>query len=269
LPVWGESQSLRGPSGSAGGGLPAFGFVAEEEAFEGGFEGCLVFGVEAGGGFEGEFEVVGVGVAFVGVEQERVCGGVERECELADGVEGGLVGAGFVAADVAALDFLKIEWMTVRRMLTGDESPSIGYTQIDLPTYIRTVRAHPELALDERHIDDDFWLYVDWQETMLDEDYAIQVAAFVLADNEAVIRSRLSDAGVLILPDGTVDVDSSRTITVDRLVAASYNIRVGNVVSGFSDGAYDGAVGDRYVFGSYANNRVTDMWNLTWVAGAS
>jgi hypothetical protein len=36
-----------------------------------------------------------------------------------------------------------------------------------------------------------------------------------------------------------------------------------------SDGAYDGAVGDRYVFGSYANNRVTDMWNLTWAAGAS
>ena len=45
-----------------------------------------------------------MGVAFVGVEEERVCGGVERECELAEGIEGGLVGAGFVAADVADVE---------------------------------------------------------------------------------------------------------------------------------------------------------------------
>jgi len=45
------------------------------------------FGVEAGAGcFEGVFEVV-VGFAFVGFEAELVCAGVERECEVAQGVD--------------------------------------------------------------------------------------------------------------------------------------------------------------------------------------
>lgn len=60
--------------------------------------------VEAGaGGFEGVGEVV-VGLAFVGFEEELVCAGSEREREVAEGVDGGLVGAGFVAADVGDVE---------------------------------------------------------------------------------------------------------------------------------------------------------------------
>jgi len=62
------------------------------------------FLVEAGaGGFEGVGEVV-VGLAFVGFEEELVCAGSEREREVAEGVDGGLVGAGFVAADVGDVE---------------------------------------------------------------------------------------------------------------------------------------------------------------------
>ena len=62
------------------------------------------FVVEAGaGGFEGEREIV-VGFAFVRFEEELVCAGGERECEVAEGVDGGLVGAGFVAADVGDVE---------------------------------------------------------------------------------------------------------------------------------------------------------------------
>ena len=48
----------------------------------------LVVGVEVVDGFEDEVEVVG-GLAFVFVEDERVCDGVERECDVAEDVEGG------------------------------------------------------------------------------------------------------------------------------------------------------------------------------------
>ena len=66
------------------------------------------FGVEAGAGcFEGVFEVV-VGFAFVGFEEELVCAGVEREREVAEGVDGGLVGAGFVAADVGDVEACEV-----------------------------------------------------------------------------------------------------------------------------------------------------------------
>lgn len=57
---------------------PAAGVVAEEEAFEEGFEGVVLVVVEGAGGFEGVAEVV-VGAAFVVVEEERVCAGGERE----------------------------------------------------------------------------------------------------------------------------------------------------------------------------------------------
>ena len=77
------------PETGSAGVVPASGFGAEEEAFDGGFEVGCGFGVEAGGGgFEGVFEVV-AGLAFFGVEDERVCADVERECEVAEGVEGG------------------------------------------------------------------------------------------------------------------------------------------------------------------------------------
>lgn len=62
------------------------------------------FGVEAGAGcFEGVGEVV-VGLAFVFVEEELVCADGERECEIAEGFDGGLVGAGFIAADVGDVE---------------------------------------------------------------------------------------------------------------------------------------------------------------------
>lgn len=47
----------------------------------------LVVGVEVFDGFEDEAEVV-CGGSFVGVEDERVCAGVERECDVAEYVEG-------------------------------------------------------------------------------------------------------------------------------------------------------------------------------------
>jgi hypothetical protein len=59
----------------------------------------FAFVVEAVGGFEGEAEV-GVGAAFVGVEDQQVGGDVEGGGEAAEGVEGGLAGAGFVAVDL-------------------------------------------------------------------------------------------------------------------------------------------------------------------------
>jgi hypothetical protein len=61
-------------------------------------------GVELVEGFEVEAQVGVGGAAFVGVEDERVCAGVESKGELAEHVEGGLVGAGFVAADVGDVD---------------------------------------------------------------------------------------------------------------------------------------------------------------------
>lgn len=56
-------------------------------------------GVEVGGGFEGEAEVI-VGAAFVGVEDQRVGDDVERDGDVAEHVEGGCAGARFVAADL-------------------------------------------------------------------------------------------------------------------------------------------------------------------------
>ncbi len=103
---------------------PAACFVAEQEAFEGGLEVGSAFGVEAGAGcLEGVFEVV-VGFAFVGFEEELVCAGVERECEVSEGVDGGLVGAGFVAADVG--DVEACEFGEAGVFAGGDESGGEG-----------------------------------------------------------------------------------------------------------------------------------------------
>ena len=58
------------------------------DGFEEFFGELLVVGVEVCDGYEDEGEVVW-GLAFVGVEDERVCAGVERECDVAEYVEGG------------------------------------------------------------------------------------------------------------------------------------------------------------------------------------
>jgi hypothetical protein len=73
--------------------------VAEEDGFDE-FSGELfVVVVELAGGFENEAEVVGW-AAFVGVEEEQICADGECGCEPAEDVEGGLAGAGFVAAQL-------------------------------------------------------------------------------------------------------------------------------------------------------------------------
>jgi hypothetical protein len=63
----------------------------------------FAFGVEVGGGFELEAEFF-VGLAFVVVEDEGVGGDGEGEGEVAEHVEGGRGGAGFVAADLGDVD---------------------------------------------------------------------------------------------------------------------------------------------------------------------
>jgi hypothetical protein len=63
----------------------------------------LVVVVEGGDGFEDAGKVV-LGGSFVGVEDERVCAGVERECDVAQDVEGGGGGVGFVASDLGDVD---------------------------------------------------------------------------------------------------------------------------------------------------------------------
>lgn len=87
---------------SAGAGEAA-GFVAQEDGFDEGADGVFLVVVEAVEGFEVQGEVL-VGAAVVLVEQERVCAGVQRECEVAQDVEGGLAGAGFVASDLGDVD---------------------------------------------------------------------------------------------------------------------------------------------------------------------
>ena len=71
--------------GSAG---PAACFVFEEHGFDEFADGCLFFGVEVAGGFEGEGEVV-LGAAFVFVEDEAVDGDGEPDRDVAEDVEGG------------------------------------------------------------------------------------------------------------------------------------------------------------------------------------
>lgn len=88
--------------GSVGGG-PAAGVVFEQDGFDDVFDGGLFVLVELAGGVEGEAEVV-VGSAFVGVEDELVGGDVQGGGESADGVEGGLAGAGFVASDLGDVE---------------------------------------------------------------------------------------------------------------------------------------------------------------------
>lgn len=78
--------------------------MAQERAFDEGGDVCLFVGVEAVEGFELESEAGGCWASVVGVEQERVGAGVEGEGEGAENVEGGLAGAGFVAADLGDVD---------------------------------------------------------------------------------------------------------------------------------------------------------------------
>lgn len=101
------------------------GLVADEDAVDDGADGVLFVGVEVGDGLEAELPVVG-GV-FVGVEDEPISVGVEREGESADDVEGGLGCALFVSADLADVDAdLLSEGLLGEALLVAEGGESFG-----------------------------------------------------------------------------------------------------------------------------------------------
>ena len=77
--------------------------MAEEGVFDEGADGGLFVGVELADGFEVVGDVVGDG-SLVVVEDEQICADVEGEGEAAEDVEGGLAGAGFVAAELGDVE---------------------------------------------------------------------------------------------------------------------------------------------------------------------
>lgn len=77
--------------------------MAEEGAFDEGADAGLLFGVELFEGLEVVGDAVGDG-ALCFVEDEQICADVEGDGEAAEDVEGGLAGAGFVAAELADVD---------------------------------------------------------------------------------------------------------------------------------------------------------------------
>ncbi len=94
-----DGASWPGLKGRRSAGGEAAGLVAEEGAFDEGADGGLFVGVELADGFEVVGDLVGHG-ALAFVEDEHICAGVEGEREAADDVEGGLAGAGFIAAEL-------------------------------------------------------------------------------------------------------------------------------------------------------------------------
>jgi len=78
--------------------------VAEECAFDEGADAVAFVGVELVERGEVEPQALVLGVAFVGVEDELVGGGREGDSEGPQDVEGGLVGAGFVAAQLGDVE---------------------------------------------------------------------------------------------------------------------------------------------------------------------
>lgn len=86
----------------AGEGLA--GVVAQECAFDEGADAGAFFGVELVERGEVQAQRLVLGAAFVGVEDEVVGGDGQSNGEGAQDVEGGLVGAGFVAAQLGDVD---------------------------------------------------------------------------------------------------------------------------------------------------------------------
>lgn len=77
--------------------------VAKEGAFDEGADGGVFVGVELVDGFEVVADVVGDG-SFVFFEEEHIRADGEGEGHLAEDVEGGLAGAGFIAAELGDVD---------------------------------------------------------------------------------------------------------------------------------------------------------------------
>jgi RHS repeat-associated protein len=163
------------------------------------------------------------------------------------------------AKDMAADTFM-IEAMDLRAAVTGDASPSIGYTQIDLPTFTNTMRNHSELVppgLAAGDPNSDLNMKLAWIHLDEDEEFAINVAAFVISDKRASIVDRLVSSGMKVNGNEVIPTNHS-SISLDRLVAGSYSISVENMVSAFEGGTYDSSIGDRYVYSRYASNRLAD-----------
>ena len=144
-------------------------------------------------------------------------------------------------------DILKIQGMDLRRALTGDESPSIGFTQIDLATFLRTVQNHPD-AFPELDISVIEGVDLDtkasnaqlaisqWVFAQMDyEPLSIRVAAFRLADLQSEFAG--------------VDLGG---VSMDRVVAAGYNISTDTLLSQFPNPS----TSNPYVYSSYATNRL-------------
>ena len=80
------------------------GVVAQECAFDHGDDECLFVGWEVVEGFHAEAEVLCLWAALGVAEDEGVGGDGEGDGDGAENVEGGLVGAGFVAAELGDVD---------------------------------------------------------------------------------------------------------------------------------------------------------------------
>lgn len=78
--------------------------MAQEGAFDEGADAGAFVGVELVERGQVESEGLVLGAAFLGVEDEFVGGDGERDGQRAEDVEGGLVGAGFVAAQLGDVD---------------------------------------------------------------------------------------------------------------------------------------------------------------------
>ena len=77
--------------------------MAEEGAFDECADGVAFVGVELVDGFEVVAQVVGDG-AFFWVEEKHICADGQFGGEASEDVEGGLAGAGFIAAELADVD---------------------------------------------------------------------------------------------------------------------------------------------------------------------
>ena len=77
--------------------------MSQEGAFDEGADGVAFVGVELVDGFDVVAEVVGDG-AFFWVEEEHICADGEFGGKVSEDVEGGLAGAGFIAADVGDVE---------------------------------------------------------------------------------------------------------------------------------------------------------------------
>ena len=96
-------RGRRVAAGSARGGLAEAdppGLVSEQGAFDHGQDGVLLVGVEVVEGFHAQAQGGVLGAAFGVVKHERVGADRQGQGEVAQYVQGGLVGASFIASSL-------------------------------------------------------------------------------------------------------------------------------------------------------------------------